>query len=165
MNDTLIPAATLIVAAKLDPQPTMSLKVRRLTVTARLPVYATAGAACFDLFSDSRPFEMHGGDRWIASTGLAFEIPPGWAMLIRPRSGLAFKNGIRAFPGTIDSDYRGEVLVLLTREPDDETVVRINPGDRIAQAMLVPVYRCRFDEVAELSDTARGVGGLGSTGA
>lgn len=168
MNDHTIPGEHLALHtfSKAQPTATVRLKLRLLTPTARLPVYGTPGAACFDLHADMpMSVALYGGDRTVLGTGLAVEIPAGWAMLIRPRSGLAFGHGVQAFAGTIDSDYRGEVRVLLTREPDSETVVRINPGDRIAQAMLVPIYRVSFDDVDELSETVRGAGGFGSTGA
>ncbi len=97
-------------------------------------------------------------------TGLIFEIPEGFEVQIRPRSGLAFKNGITCLntPGTIDSDYRGEVKVLLINLGDDD--FRIERGMRIAQAVFAPVVQPKIEERAQVTETARGAGGFGSTG-
>lgn len=154
---------------------TMRVRVRRTSPEAILPTYATAGAACFDLHADPTGWSLaqraHGilvdyDDRRpvVFGTGLAVEVPAGWAMLIYSRSGHGFKNSVRLSNcvGVIDSDYRGEIRVSLAA--DQRGALRVMPGDRIAQAMLVPVYRVAFDDVAELSETARGAGGLGSTG-
>jgi dUTP pyrophosphatase len=148
----------------------MKIKVKRLHPEARMPVYATKGAACFDLFaatvSEDRGESLGPGDQIVVGTGLAFEIPPGYMMRIASRSGLAFKYGAEAFPGVIDSDYRGEVKVLLRRwigsysEP-----LFVEPGDRIAQAFVCEVPRLEFEEADELAETARGARGFGSTGA
>jgi len=110
------------------------------------------------------PLEMKPGDRIGVPTGLALEIPVGFEGQVRPRSGLALRAGVTILnaPGTIDSDYRGEVTVLLVnlgREP-----FIINPGDRIAQLVIAPVTRCELEETDELSSTARGGGGFGHTG-
>jgi dUTP pyrophosphatase len=121
------------------------------------------GAAGMDLASAADgPLEMNPGDG--VPTGLALEIPGGFEGQVRPRSGLALRAGVTILnaPGTIDSDYRGEVTVLLVnlgREP-----FIINPGDRIAQLVIAPVTRCELEETDELSSTARGGGGFGHTG-
>jgi dUTP pyrophosphatase len=148
----------------------MKIKVKKLHPNARMPVYATEGAACFDLYaatvSEDRGESLCPGDQIVVGTGLAFEIPPGYMMRIAPRSGLAFKHGIEAFPGVIDSDFRGEVMVLLRcwQLGDSDRSVLISPGDRIAQAFVCEVPRLEFEEADELTETARGAGGFGSTG-
>ena len=148
----------------------VTLKVKRLHPGAILPVYATAGAACFDLHA---LFPVDQSQHWTAAgtsgtvrTGLAFEVPEGWVMLIYSRSGHGFKNNIRLANsvGVIDSDYRGEVLVKLSCDQLTESEFSVRHGDRIAQAMLVPVHAVAFEEVEELSITVRGTNGLGSTG-
>jgi len=140
------------------------LKVKRLQSDATLPRYATPGAACFDIASDEDCSIMPGGQRRIL-TGLAFEVPEGHVMLVYSRSGHGFKNSVRLANGTgvIDSDYRGELMVALRNDGTELFMVR--RGDRIAQAMLVPIPRVEFVEVDELTSTERGEGGGGSTGA
>lgn len=151
----------------------MKLKVKKLHEEALLPKYGTPGAACFDLFAC-----LPDGDAAIASgygpsvaipTGLAFEIPEDWVMLLFSRSGHGFKQDTRLANcvGVIDSDYRGEVMVKLTREHKGEpSSLFFTHGASIAQAMLVPVERIEFDEVPEdedLSETERGTNGFGHT--
>ena len=146
---------------------TVSIAVRRLPHNADLPLpdYATPGAAGMDLLAAvSAPVTVEPGQRALVPTGLAIALPPGHELQIRPRSGLALRAGVTILnaPGTIDSDYRGEVTVLLVnlgREP-----FIINPGDRIAQLVIAPVTRCELEETDELSSTARGSGGFGHTG-
>lgn len=149
----------------------MKLRIQKTHPAAQVPEYATDGAACFDL----RAVSVNGADRVgdvvyrgkdaLCDTGLAFEVPPGYMMEIRSRSGLAFRHGVTAFPGTIDSDYRGSVKVLLTCDQDEDLPpMKINPGDRIAQACLVPVPRVEFEVCEQLTLTDRGAGGFGSTG-
>lgn len=135
-----------------------------------LPDYATAGAAGADLRANFPPgaregLELQPMERALVPTGLRVAIPAGFEMQVRPRSGLALKHGVTLVnaPGTIDSDYRGPVGVILINlgaEP-----YRIGHGERIAQAVLAPVVRVRFAEVASLDETTRGAGGFGSTGA
>jgi len=142
----------------------MPLKIKKLSKTAKLPVYGSKGAACFDLHADiQQSVEISLFTPGIINTGLAFEIPPGYVMLVFSRSGHGFKNDVRLANGTgiIDSDYRGELLVKLAA---DQNPFVIHPGDRIAQAMLIPVPHVVFEEVTELSSTDRGTGGFGSTG-
>lgn len=132
-----------------------------------LPAYETRGAAGMDLraaVAENAPTTLAPGKRALIPTGFIFEIPHGFEAQIRPRSGLAFKNGITCLntPGTIDSDYRGEVKVLLINLGDEEFV--IERGMRIAQMVIAPVTQARVAEVSETSDTARGAGGFGSTG-
>jgi len=125
----------------------------------------SAGAAGLDLASAAdEAIEIAPGARVAVPTGLAFEIPPGFEGQVRPRSGLARKAGISLpnSPGTIDSDYRGEVLVLLINHGAEPHVV--HPGDRIAQLIIAPVVIAELEEVAELADSVRGDGGFGHTG-
>lgn len=161
------------------------IKIKRLDGCVRLPSYQTDGAAGMDLYAArpvaTRPWAvmrhqllpsavtdagltLEPGDRARIPVGFAVAIPDGWELQIRPRSGMAWRNGIAVAnsPGTIDSDYRGQVAVLLVNHGSQP--VSIQPGDRIAQAVLCPVGRARFDEVDELPATVRGSGGFGSTG-
>ena len=138
----------------------MEIKIKKLHPDAIVPTYGTEHAAAFDLYALE---DVQAATRAVINTGLAFEIPKGCAMFIKPRSGLAFKQGVEAFQGTIDSDYRGEVKVLLTTN-DTEQGIAVAKGDRIAQAIVIPVPKVSFEEVTELSDTLRGSGGFGHTG-
>jgi dUTP pyrophosphatase len=128
-----------------------------------LPAYATDGAAGMDAVS-AEDVTVAPGARHAVATGLAVAIPPGFEIQVRPRSGLALKHGITVpnTPGTIDSDYRGELKVILINHGAGPFEVR--RGDRIAQLVLAPVTRASWLAVDELEDTARGAGGFGSTG-
>ena len=141
------------------------VQVRRLPhgEGLELPRYATAGAAGMDVLS-AEEFVLEPGARHAVATGLALAIPPGYEIQVRPRSGLALKHGISVpnTPGTIDSDYRGELKVILINHSGEP--FPIHRGDRIAQIVLAPVTLAEWDEVAELDETARGAGGFGSTG-
>lgn len=151
------------------------LRVKRLRYDAILPKYATPGAACFDLHAIvDQPWPLNAvsgthqsgvSPSRIFPTGLAFEVPEGHVMLVFSRSGHGFRSDVRLANcvGVIDSDYRGEVQVKLTA--DEGGYLTVNNGDRIAQAMVIPVPALELVEVTELSTTARGAGGLGSTGA
>lgn len=141
----------------------IKIKVRRMHEFAVLPKYATEGAACFDLRAAYGGYVLE-GERHSFSTGLEFEIPPGHVMFLYSRSGHGFKHGIRLANGTgvIDSDYRGELKVCLQNDGWEAFIVE--EGDRIAQAMVMPIQAVEFEEVLELSHTARGAGGFGSTG-
>lgn len=135
------------------------------------PVYATAGAAGCDVHADEDAFVPAGG-RKLVKTGLYLELPPGYECQVRPRSGTALKHGVTVLnsPGTIDEDYRGELMVLLfntnpeTRDGKFGPSFHVKKGERIAQLVFAPVTRAQFQVVDELSDTARGKGGYGSTG-
>lgn len=145
----------------------IQLKVKKVSVAAKIPEAATAGAACFDLsadFSRDEAFEKTSVENMVIPTGLAFEVPPGYAMMVYSRSGQGFNNNTRLANcvGIIDSDYRGEVMVKLTR--DDGEPITVKHGERVAQAMIIPVPVVEILEVDALSSTARGEGGLGSTG-
>jgi dUTP pyrophosphatase len=128
-----------------------------------LPAYATAGAAGMDVVS-AEDLTIPPGGRHAVATGLALAIPPGFEVQVRPRSGLALKHGITVpnTPGTIDSDYRGELKVILINL--GAKPFPIARGDRVAQLVLAPVTRAVWNELAELDDTERGAGGFGSTG-
>lgn len=139
----------------------MKLKIKKLHPDATIPTYATNGSGCFDIYS------LDGGcvfSSAVFDTGIAFEIPEGHVMLVFSRSGHGFKNDIRLANavGVIDSDYRNAVKVKLTSDnPTD--VFKVEKGDRIAQAIILPYPKVEFVE-GELSDTERGIGGFGSTG-
>ncbi|SIR12069.1 dUTP pyrophosphatase [Rhizobium sp. RU35A] len=130
-----------------------------------LPAYETRGAAGMDVRAAlTEPMTLVPGQRALVPTGFVFEIPEGFEVQVRPRSGLAFKNGITCLntPGTIDSDYRGEVKVLLVNLGDQDFV--IERGMRIAQLVVSPVVQAQVQEADGFSETARGAGGFGSTG-
>lgn len=128
-----------------------------------LPAYATAGAAGMDVVA-AEDVTLAPGARHAVATGLAMAIPPGFEIQVRPRSGLALKHGISVpnSPGTIDSDYRGELKVILINL--GEAPFEVRRGDRIAQLVVAPVFRATWREVDHLDETARGAGGFGSTG-
>jgi dUTP pyrophosphatase len=147
------------------PLPEIEIPLARLPHSEGLPIpsYATAGAAGLDVVA-AETLTLPPGERHAVATGFAIAIPEGFEVQVRPRSGLALKHGITCLntPGTIDSDYRGEVKVILANlgsEPFE--IVR---GERIAQLVPAPVQRARFTEVESLDDTERGAGGFGSTG-
>lgn len=150
-----------------SPRPTLNLVRLPHGTDLDLPSYETAGAAGMDLraaVSADEPMTLAPGKRALVPTGFIMEIPAGFEAQIRPRSGLAFKNGITCLntPGTIDSDYRGEVKVLLINLGDDAFV--IERGMRIAQMVIAPVTQVSVVEISEVSETKRGAGGFGSTG-
>ena len=128
-----------------------------------LPSYATDGAAGMDVLA-AEDVTLPPGGRQAVATGLALAIPPGFEIQVRPRSGLALRHGISVpnTPGTIDSDYRGELKVILINHGEQDFAIR--RGDRIAQLVLAPVVRAAWKEVARLDETVRGAGGFGSTG-
>lgn len=145
------------------------VQFRRLEGNADLPIpaYATAGAAGFDLRAavpGDAPLLLRPGERLLVPTGFACAVPHGYEMQVRPRSGLAVKHGVTVAntPGTVDSDYRGPLMVCLINlgaEPFD-----ISRGDRIAQAVIAPAPQIALIEVEDLDATVRGEGGFGSTG-
>lgn len=145
---------------------TVTVKVTRVGQRGpplELPRYETAGSAGMDLRADEA-FALAPGERRLVPTGLSFEIPPGHEGQVRPRSGLAVRHGVALVnaPGTVDSDYRGEVKVVLVNlgaEP-----VSFARGERIAQLVIAPVVRAEVVLVDELAETGRGEGGFGSTG-
>lgn len=132
---------------------------------AIIPEYKTSGAAGADVCAFlSEPVVIKSGEFAMIPTGLSFSIPEGYEIQVRPRSGLAAKNGVTVLntPGTIDSDYRGEVKVILINHGKDAFTV--NNGDRIAQLIVAPVTQGVFEKTDELDSTERGEGGFGSTG-
>jgi len=146
----------------------MSLTVRLTRVGQRgppleLPRYETEGSAGMDLRADEA-FSLAPGERRLVPTGLAMELPPGHEGQVRARSGLAVRHGIALVnaPGTVDSDYRGEVKVLLVNLGQEP--VAFARGDRIAQLVVAPVVRARVELAEDLAGSARGAGGFGSTG-
>ncbi len=146
----------------------LRMRVKRLNADAIVPQYATPGAACFDLHSTDQGMVSKDA-ALVLGTGLAFEIPQDHVMLIFSRSGHGFKNDVRLSNcvGVIDSDYRGEVKVKLAKDGPDgiRGVMSVEKGERIAQAMVIPVQRVVLECADDLSATERGDGGFGSTGA
>jgi len=143
----------------------VEVRVRRLPHAVGLPGYASAGAAGADLHSaEPGPVVLPPGTRAAIATGLVVELPPGHEAQIRPRSGLALHHGLTVVnaPGTVDSDFRGEVRVLLVNLGSE--AVTVERGDRIAQMVVAPVTRATFVDVDRLAESERGPGGFGSTG-
>jgi len=145
----------------------VTIQVRRLPHGEGLPLpaYATRGAAGMDLLAAvAAPVTIDPGKRALIPTGLAIALPPGFEMQVRPRSGLALRNGIVLpnSPGTIDEDFRGEVQVIVLNAGDMPFTVE--RGMRIAQGVVAPVVRAEWQEVDGLDDTVRSTGGFGSTG-
>jgi dUTP pyrophosphatase len=159
---------------RLDPRQCQGLSMPNIAVTRLahnadlpLPAYETAGSAGMDLraaVAEDAPVTLRPGARDMIPTGLAIALPEGFEAQVRPRSGLAAKAGVTCLntPGTVDSDYRGEVKVILVNLGADDFVIR--RGDRIAQMVIAPVVQASWAEVASLDETARGAGGFGSTG-
>ena len=132
-----------------------------------LPAYETAGSAGMDLRAavpEQEPLTLRPGARALVPTGLSMAIPQGFEVQVRPRSGLAAKHGVTCLntPGTIDSDYRGEVKVILINLGQEDVVIQ--RGERIAQMIVAPVVQAAWVETESLDETARGAGGFGSTG-
>jgi dUTP pyrophosphatase len=166
----LQPAVTI----RNHPQPI--LKVKKLHRDAQMPVYATPGAACFDISAvvdDPEGIHVRPGVAAIIDTGLAFEVPEGWVLKVYSRSGMGFGHGVRLANcvGIIDSDFRGELKIKLACDRDQIAEnwscngFSVNTGKRIAQAMLVPAPQFPILEAVELAVTTRGSDGFGSTGA
>ena len=141
----------------------MKVNVKKLHPAATLPTYATNGAACFDIRTiEAGKVPARGVCRF--RTGLAFEVPAGHVLKVYSRSGHGFKNGLRLsnVVGIVDSDYRGEVIIGITN--DSSTSFEFEPGDRIAQGMIILIPGVELVESDSLSETVRGIGGFGSTG-
>jgi len=139
--------------------------VKKLNPKAELPKYKTEGSSGMDLMAlIENPIKIKPQNSALISTGLSIAIPEDTEIQIRPRSGLAAKSSISVLntPGTIDSDYRGEIKIILFNHGKEEFTVKNN--DRIAQMILMPVMKAEFEEVEELPKTVRGSGGFGSTG-
>lgn len=142
----------------------MKLKIKKLNQDAQIPKYATPGSAGFDLAAIEY-IEVPPGETRLVKTGLAVAVPPGYELQVRPRSGTSLKTGLRVAnaPGTVDSDYRGEVCVIMTNTSDSQTYYIVQ-GERIAQGVICPVFQVEFEETEVLDDTQRGSNGFGSTG-
>ncbi len=146
---------------------TLTVRLLRLPHAEGLPnpAYETKGAAGMDLRAAlAEPLTLEPGARALVPTGLSIALPEAFEAQVRPRSGLAAKHGITCLnsPGTIDSDYRGEVKVILINHGAEPFVIR--HGERIAQMVIAPVVQAAWDEVETMDETARGAGGFGSTG-
>jgi dUTP pyrophosphatase len=149
----------------------MLIHIKKLHPDAKIPEFKTLGSAGFDLIAIQDQVILPGETANIG-TGLAFEIPEGWQLEVRPRSGLSFNTVLRISnsPGTIDSDYRGELQILAWNPTQDcpqyggGTTINIVKGESVAQGVLTRVQQATFQFVSELSETGRGTGGFGSTG-
>ena len=143
----------------------VKILVKKLDSRVKLPSYKTVGSSGMDLMAlTDKPITVLPKKSYLVPTGISVAMPKNYEIQIRPRSGLAAKNNISVLntPGTIDSDYRGEIKIILFNHGSDEFL--INNGDRIAQIVLMPVHKIDFEEVENLPDTVRGEGGFGSTG-
>ena len=139
--------------------------VKKLNPAVQLPAYKTSGASGMDLMAFlERPIKLRPNSSCLVPTGLSVAFSEDYELQIRPRSGLAAKSGITVLntPGTIDSDYRGEIKIILFNHGKDEFI--INNKDRVAQMILIPVLKVELEEVNNLPETIRGGGGFGSTG-
>ena len=139
--------------------------IKKLSKDIDIPKYETVGASGIDLTANiNEELLISSGEKHLISTGISVAIPYGYEIQIRPRSGLAVKNGITVLnaPGTIDADYRGEIKVILINLSKKN--FKVSKGQRIAQMVLCPVIKAEFEEVDELPATERGKGGFGSTG-
>ena len=144
----------------------MKVKIKKLHPDAVIPKYATSGSSGFDLVA-IEDVTINICQTKLVKTGLAIDVGPGYELQVRPRSGLSLKTGLRVAnsPGTVDSDYRGEVCVIMNLVPQDGTIAyTIKKGDRIAQGIVCPVVQAEFETAEELEDTNRGSGGFGSSG-
>ncbi len=139
------------------------IKIKKLSSAAHLPQYAHFGDSGADLFSTEQ-VTLKPMERRAVGTGLAAEVPPGYELQVRPKSGLAIKSAITVLntPGTIDFGYRGEIKVILINLGAED--YRIEKEQKIAQLVVAPVAYAKFEAVSELTDTSRGTGGFGSTG-
>ena len=143
----------------------VKILIKKLNKNTNIPEYKTDGSSGMDLMANiENPIILHPGEKKIISTGITVAIPNEYEIQIRPRSGLAAKNGISVLntPGTIDADYRGEIKVILINL--GKQFFKINNNDRIAQMVLCPIVKAEIEEVKELPKTIRGTGGFGSTG-
>ena len=139
--------------------------IKKLSSEVLIPKYETAGSSGMDLAAYiQKDVIINPGDKALVPTGLSLSVPQGYEVQIRPRSGLAAKSGITVLntPGTIDSDYRGEIKIILINLSKDKFIIK--NGERIAQMVVCPIEQVTVKEVSELTDTGRGMGGFGSTG-
>lgn len=137
------------------------MKIKKLQDDVIIPTYATAGSAGFDLHANTDVF-IATGQTLAIPTGLAFEVPLGYELQVRPRSGISLKTDLRVILGTVDSDYRGEVKIIVQNVGREIDYIRKH--ERIAQAVLSPIVQTEFEVVDELDQTERGSNGFGSTG-
>jgi len=147
--------------------PLVPVKIKRLRQDATIPTYGSAeaaGADVYAVFDKNDDLWLAPGERRMISTGIAVELPVGFEFQVRPRSGLAAKHGLTIVntPGTVDSDYRGEIKVILLNTSNK--AYQMSPGERIGQLVIAPVLRAQFAEVEELDISDRGAAGFGSTG-
>ena len=143
----------------------IKILIKKLTKEVKLPNYKTVGSSGMDIVANiNNIITIQPGEKKLIPTGILIAIPNNYEVQIRPRSGLAIKNGISILntPGTIDSDYRGEIKVVLINLGKD--IFKIKNGDRIAQMVLCPIVKAKFEEVDKLPNSLRGRGGFGSTG-
>lgn len=145
----------------------MKVKIKTWThFKGELPAYQSIGASGFDIRAqlEGKTLTLKKGERALVPTALSFEIPLGYEIQARPRSGWAVKQGLTVLntPGTIDADYRGEVKIILINLGQEDIIIQ--DQDRCAQLVIAPIYQAQFELVGDLSDTERGVGGFGSTG-
>lgn len=140
--------------------------VKKLNEFAVIPQYATEGSACFDITALDVKSTSQNENSITYSTGLSFEVPENHVMLVFSRSGHGFKENVRLANcvGVIDSDYRGELFVKLVKD-NNSAIIQPSRGERVAQALVLPITQVSFEEVEQLSETVRGENGLGSTGA
>lgn len=141
------------------------MEIKKLTETAKIPVRGSEDAAGYDLYADNQePIDIAPGGTVKIGTGIAMAIPSGCYGILVPRSGMATKRGLRPAntPGTIDADYRGEIIVALHN--DSTEMQTVEPGERIAQLIFSAYFTFNFEEVDDLPESNRGVGGFGSTG-
>ena len=139
--------------------------IKKLNPSVQLPSYKTEGASGMDLMAFiEKPIKLESGKSCLVPTGLSVAFPEEYEIQIRPRSGLAAKNNISVLntPGTIDSDYRGEIKIILFNHGGEN--FKINNSDRVAQMVLTPIIKMELEETNELPDSIRGKGGFGSTG-
>ena len=139
--------------------------IKKLNTSVQLPSYKTSGASGMDLMAYiEKPFNLKPGESCLVPTGLSVAFPEEYEILIRPRSGLAAKNNISILntPGTIDSDYRGEIKIILFNHSNENFIIKNN--DRVAQMVLTPIIKMELEETNELPESTRGKGGFGSTG-
>ncbi|MEK7539929.1 MAG: dUTP diphosphatase [Patescibacteria group bacterium] len=139
----------------------MTLKVQKVRPEAQLPVYAHPGDAGLDIRA-ALAAQIPSGERVAVATGLALELPQGTVVLVWDKIGRALKQGLKTMAGVIDAGFRGEFLVVLLNTSDQ--VVKIEPGDKIAQLLIQPVNQVEVEEVTSVADSTRGQGGFGSTG-
>jgi len=145
----------------------MKVRIKKLHEDAVVPQYQTSGASGFDLHA-LEDTEIWPGDTKLVKTGLAFEVPLGYELQVRPRSGTSLKTPLRIAnaPGTVDADFRGQVCVIMSNwhSETSHSIVEIKKGDRIAQGVICPVVQAEFEVVDSLDSTSRGTSAFGSTG-